>query len=98
MPLLTIGRDIGYIEAEQERAGINALNTAISIFNKAAIPAETELQQGTPADAILEIAKNGNFELIVMGQRGTGGFREYVLGSVSKHLVQNAPCSIFIGK
>lgn len=97
MPSLTVGRS-DYMQIEQEREGISALNTAASILSGAAIHAETSLKQGTPADVILETAREGNYDLIVMGRRGRGGFREFLLGSVSKAIVHHAPCAILIGK
>ena len=98
LPLLTIGRATEYLQIEQEREGQTALNTVRSIFNEVALPIETELRQGIPMNTILEVARNGKYELIVMGHHGRGGFREYLLGSVSKSIVRNAPCAVLIGK
>ncbi|MHB0912720.1 MAG: universal stress protein [Armatimonadota bacterium] len=98
MPLLAVGRDAGYFEMEQQREGRTALDTVKSQFTQVGIAVETELRQGIPANTILEIARSGNYDLIVMGHRGRGGFREILLGSVSKTIVHNAPCSVFIGR
>lgn len=98
LPLLMVGRDPSYTELELQREGYQALNTMKSIFDETAIPVETELRQGIPANTILEVARDGEFDLIVIGRRGRGGFREYLLGSVSKTVIQNAPCSVLIGK
>jgi nucleotide-binding universal stress UspA family protein len=35
-------------------------------------------------------------DLLVVGSRGHGGFTEALLGSVSQHLVQHAPCPVVI--
>lgn len=43
----------------------------------------TKLVEGYSAQKIVEIAKEGNFDLIVMGHRGLSGIREFILGSVS---------------
>lgn len=98
MPLLTVGRDAAYLQIEEEREGLAALNTVKSIFDDVAIPVKTEMKQGIPANTILEVARRGNYDLIVMGHRGRGGFRELLLGSVSKTIVHNSPCSVLIGR
>ncbi|HUV04053.1 MAG TPA: universal stress protein [Armatimonadota bacterium] len=98
VPRLTVGRDTAYLQIQEERDALAALNTVKSIFSEVAIPVATEIRQGTPADAILEIARDGNYDLIVIGHRGRGGFRELLLGSVSKAIVQKATCSVLIGK
>ncbi len=96
MPRLTVGRDTAYLQIELEREGLAALNAVGSIFRHAAVPAKTEMRQGVPADTILEVARDGHFDLIVIGYRGKGGMREFLLGSVSRTLVHNAPCSLLV--
>lgn len=98
VPLLTVGRTTDYLLMEEERAGLAALYTVRSIFSDVAIHVETELRQGIPADTILQMAREGGYDLIVLGHRGRGGFREYLLGSVSRTIVQNAPCSVLVVK
>jgi len=98
MPLLMVGRDAAYLQIEEEREGLAALNTVKSIFDDVAIPVETEMKQGIPANTILEVARQGDYDLIVIGHRGRGGFRELLLGSVSKTIVHNSPCSVLIGR
>lgn len=98
IPLLTLGRDVAYLEIEEEREGLAALNTVKSIFDEVAVLVETEMRQGIPANTILEIAREGNYDLIVIGHRGHGGLGEFLLGSVSKTVVHDAPCSVLVGR
>lgn len=53
---------------------------------------------GNPAQAILEYAKEYNCDLIVMGSRGLGPFKEWMLGSVSHHVVQQSHVPVLIVK
>jgi len=58
----------------------------------------TELVRGRPANKIIEISRNGDFDLIVMGSRGFGGVEELVLGSVSHGVTNKAECPVLIVK
>jgi nucleotide-binding universal stress UspA family protein len=57
----------------------------------------TKLENGDPSEKIVETAKRGSFDIIVMGSRGLGR-REYALGSVSSKVADNAPCPVLIVK
>jgi nucleotide-binding universal stress UspA family protein len=57
----------------------------------------TILEKGDPDQKILEEAKNGCFDLIVMGSRGLG-HRGYGLGSVSASVADEANCPVLIVK
>ena len=57
----------------------------------------TKLEKGDPGEKIVETAKRGNFDIIVMGSRGLGR-REYALGSVSSKVADNATCPVLIIK
>ncbi len=61
-------------------------------------PAEihTELIEGSPAEAIIEVAKTRESNVIVMGSRGMGTLTGLVLGSTSQKVVSHAPCPVLI--
>lgn len=58
----------------------------------------TKLKQGSPATTLLEYAEKIGCDLIVMGSRGLSGIREFVLGSVSHHIVQHSPVPVLVVK
>ncbi|MFT3892423.1 MAG: universal stress protein [Anaerolineales bacterium] len=62
------------------------------------VPAEihTELIEGDPAEAIIEVAKVRESSVIVMGSRGLGMLAGLVLGSTSQKVVSHAPCPVLI--
>jgi nucleotide-binding universal stress UspA family protein len=60
------------------------------------VPHEFRQEAGHAADVILRVAEEGEFDLIVMGNRGLSGVARFVLGSVSQHVSQHAPCSVLI--
>jgi nucleotide-binding universal stress UspA family protein len=49
---------------------------------------------GHPATVLLHAATGA--QLLVVGNRGHGEFREALLGSVSMHCVQHAPCPVVV--
>ncbi|MFJ2302060.1 universal stress protein [Streptomyces sp. NPDC087787] len=49
---------------------------------------------GHPAAVLLDAAEGA--QLLVVGNRGRGGFSEALLGSVGQHCVQHAPCPVVV--
>jgi len=62
------------------------------------IPGEvhTEILEGVPASAIIEVAKINKSDVIVMGSRGLGVLAGLLLGSTSQKVVSHAPCPVLI--
>ena len=58
--------------------------------------AETVLLDGTAGPALCELAAALPASVMVLGTRGRGGLRRAVLGSVSDHVVRNAPCPVVV--
>ncbi|OAB36081.1 universal stress protein [Paenibacillus glacialis] len=64
----------------------------------AGVTGTVELLQGAPAEIILDYSKKNNSEVIIIGSRGLGGIREFVLGSVSHNVVQHARIPVLVVK
>jgi nucleotide-binding universal stress UspA family protein len=64
------------------------------------VPAEvhTELIEGDPAEAIINVACAHKSSVIVMGSRGLGKFLGLVLGSTSQKVISHAPCPVLIAR
>ncbi|WP_239616599.1 universal stress protein [Cohnella mopanensis] len=60
--------------------------------------AKIAMLKGNPASAILDHANENACDLIVMGNRGLGAIKEWMLGSVSHHVVQQARMPVLIVK
>ena len=54
----------------------------------------TVVGEGPPASVIERLAKEHDVDLIAMGTHGRGTFRELVLGSVAKRVLQRSPCPV----
>jgi nucleotide-binding universal stress UspA family protein len=58
--------------------------------------AEAHFLGGDPGAAICQLATDLSARAIVVGSRGRGRLKRALLGSVSDHVVRNAPCSVIL--
>ncbi|WP_424862693.1 universal stress protein [Streptomyces sp. MMS24-I29] len=58
------------------------------------VPIYARAAYGHPAAVLLDAAAGAR--MLVVGNRGHGGFTEALLGSVSQHCVQHAPCPVVV--
>ena len=56
------------------------------------------LQEGDAAQRIMETAIEIKCELLLIGSRGRGGFKELLLGSVSHKVTNHASCPVLVVK
>ena len=57
---------------------------------------EARVVPGEAGPAICQLAAELSARAIVIGSRGRGGLKRAFLGSVSDHVVRNAPCSVVV--
>jgi nucleotide-binding universal stress UspA family protein len=58
--------------------------------------AERRVLTGGPGVELTILAKEIGASVLVVGSRGRGGIKRALLGSVSDHLVRNAPCPVLV--
>nr|WP_292751624.1 universal stress protein [Methanobrevibacter sp.] len=54
------------------------------------------IREGSPAKVILEVAKDEDIDLIVMGSSGKSGFDRFIMGSVADKVVNSAKCAVLV--
>lgn len=84
------------VQKELLEAGKAILTLTQAPFARAGIPADTELREGSPGDLIAEVAEQGNYDLIVIGSRGSGMSDSWLLGSVAQRVARSAPCPVLV--
>ena len=62
------------------------------------ITVETRIEEGRPAKVIKEIAEGENFDLIVIGATGIGRVQEFLLGSVSREILNTSKLPVLVVK
>lgn len=73
-----------------------ATNLMRNLLESLSIQAYSHIETGYAPEVILERAANWHSDLIVLGRHGHSGLEEYLLGSVSKDVAQEADCDVLV--
>jgi len=89
------GFDQETIDAFRERAD-TVVSDALAEVKRLEPALETEgrAREGQAAEVLLDEARNA--VMVVVGNRGHGGFASLLLGSVSQQVVHHAPCPVLV--
>ena len=94
---LTPAQLVDYV-MDIRKAGEEILEEGKSIVKAEGVSVESILKEGHIVGEILKTAKEGNYDLIVMGARGVSKIREILLGSVSYGVVSHSTVPVMIVK
>lgn len=72
------------------------LNQIVTKLDFSGTKVEKEVLMGEPFEKIIETANNGNFDLIVMGNRGFSKVKRFFVGSVTQKVISEAPCPVLV--
>jgi nucleotide-binding universal stress UspA family protein len=90
------------IASSAKRQRIDLREVAEGLLSRTAeeLPQDLEVmtaaREGDPAQVILDVSRESDADLIVIGARGLTGIRRFLLGSVSSKLAHHAECSLMI--
>lgn len=91
---LFIPRDIDDIQ----QIGQTLLKQAEDKMAGYKFPLKTQIEFGYPAERILHMVKEGDYRIIVMGNRGLSGIEEFLIGGVVSRVTQHSPVPVLIVK
>lgn len=79
-----------------DEQGTKILEHAREIFHHFNGHVTTHIVYGHPGIKITEVAKEGNYSLIIMGRRGMSDVAKLLIGSVSNYVLHYASCPTLI--
>jgi nucleotide-binding universal stress UspA family protein len=83
---------------EMEDEGERLLSSVLTSAREAGVKAYAQLDHGRPANKIIKMAREENFDLVVVGSSGHGAIARLFFGSVSDEIIDKAPCPVPIVK
>ena len=83
---------------EMEEEGESILLSTVTSVKEAGTKARAQLDYGRPAHKIVQIAKEENSDMIVMGRSSRSFVARWLFGSVSDEVVRRAPCPVLVVK
>lgn len=96
-PPIIFGAEAGIIDFKPlENAGKTILNSSSKLAAIKGFKPILRLETGQAADKIIQIAKDEEFELIIIGSRGMSAVKSFLLGSVSDKVSHHASCPVLI--
>ena len=84
------------LELSMEEKAREHLGTFKDRLAKAGVDAEMVIERGPAGELIATAAKAKGCDLIVMGSRGLGPVKSFLLGSTSTYVLHHSPCPILV--
>ena len=86
------------IDGTIEANGKDILENTVGIFISEGLHVQGHIEEGDPAAVIVEFAKRGSYDHIIMGSRGVSELRGTAIGSVSHMVIHKANCRVTLVK
>lgn len=97
VPVVTSAEVAKMVEAAR-MVGKRVLADGEQKAKSANVRVETVLKEGNTVQEIVALAKEVEFDLIVIGARGISRIEELLMGSVSEGVIKNAHCPVLVVK
>ena len=81
-----------------KETGEKELRPALRVLDKAGVPHSIAQRTGHISREIVDCAKSGRFDLIVMGAKGRAAFADLLLGSVAQRVLATADTPVLLVK
>jgi nucleotide-binding universal stress UspA family protein len=91
----TLG-EVDEVERERHQYFDRIQAEATQIADEQGVELGTVVAPGSPAEIIVKTAREGKYDLIVMGHKGHSRVHEYLVGATTDRVAHLAPCSVLI--
>ena len=91
----TVG-EVEEAKEEQDRFFSRVVEDARQIAREYETDLTTEVRMGNAPHQIVSVARDGGFDLIVLGAKGHNIIRDFLLGTTTDRVSHHAPCSVLI--
>ena len=86
------------MKEEAQKKAVKAIGPAMNKAQKAGAVFKYKTGGGNTGSEIVKFAKNGKFDMIVIGARGLGGAKEMFLGSTSNYVMHKTAVPVLVVK
>jgi nucleotide-binding universal stress UspA family protein len=86
------------MEKQAQSNAVRAIAVAKRKVENAGMPFKWKTTGGKPGEAIINVAKGTNADIIVIGARGIGGAKEKFFGSTSNYVMHKATKPVLVVK
>jgi len=86
------------MKEDAQKKAVKAIGPAMNKTQKAGATFKYKTGGGNTGSEIVKFAKNGKFDMIVIGARGLGGAKEAFLGSTSNYVMHKTNIPVLVVK
>ena len=86
------------VEPELKKDGQRYINYALGLAEKEGVKHDSLTAKGIPFEQIVNLAKELNVDLIVMGTYGRKGAERILIGSVAERVIEYSQCPVLVIK
>ena len=86
------------MKEDAQKKAVKAIGPAMNKTQKAGATFKYKTGGGNTGSEIVKFAKNGKFDMIVIGARGLGGAKEAFLGSTSNYVMHKTKVPVLVVK
>lgn len=93
---MVVSDQLESLRREQRAASAAYVKSIARDLAVSGLKVEGRVVDGDPRVLLLDVAREGHADLIVVGSHGRTGLTKLFMGSVASHVVTHAPCSVLV--